>query len=97
MTRCKAAILIYQFDWKMPPSKSSLPGKEKTVLIVRLFGAPPVIRLPRRQGGGSAGVPNHLSFGLLKTAQIRGAQGLRSETYLGHTSQRRKAEAQQSR
>ena len=38
----------YQFDWKMPPSKSSLPGKEKTVLIVRHFGAPPVIRLPRR-------------------------------------------------
>jgi len=35
-----------QFDWKMPPSKSSLPDKQKTVLIVRHFGAPPVIRLP---------------------------------------------------
>jgi len=47
---------IYRFDWKMPPSKSSLPGKEKTVLIVRHFGASPVIRIPRRQQGGSAGV-----------------------------------------
>jgi hypothetical protein len=34
---------ICQFDWKMPPSKSSLPGKEKTVLIVRHFGAPQII------------------------------------------------------
>lgn len=49
----------------MPPSKSSLPSKEKTVLIVRLFGALPGVGLPRRHKGSGVISRLQMTFRLL--------------------------------
>ena len=70
---------ICQFDWKIPPSKFSLPGKETFVLFVHIFGAPPVIRLPRRHN--NLLMFFHL-FRLFKNAQMQGAQEPYREAYM---------------
>gem|GEM_PF-1558716 len=46
MSRCKAGILYTDLIERCRLLSRHFPVREKTVLIVRHFGAPPVIRLP---------------------------------------------------